>query len=884
MAHLTLFLLLAGFSLDAQSAPVVVAAVSAGISVGLSTTAFTWVAFAKAFATNLLIGAITGLASKFAGKKSQPTYQAEARDRMQVIRSAVEARRVIYGEALVSGPLVYAESTGATRQYLHMVIPLAGHECEAIGDVYFNDEIVGALDSSGNVTSGRFSGSARIKKHLGASDQAADPDLIAESAGIWTSAHRLRGICYIYVRLLWSQDVFPNGIPNIRVVVQGKKLYDPRSGLTVWSDNWALCLRDYLTSDYGLACGSDEIDDDAIIAAANLSDEDIDLDAGGSQTQKRYTCNGTVSLAEKPLDIVRGLLSAAAGACVYTQGVYRIFAGAYNVPAVSIDESWLAGGIQVRPRPPRRELYNGVRGTFSDPARYWQPTDFPPVTNSTYETQDGGQQILRDIELPFTTNVIRAQRIAKIHLEKSRQGITVEMPCNLKAFKVAVWDTVQLTIERMGWSNKVFLVTGWSFNESGGVDLVLQEEASSVYDWAWGDATEVDAAPNTILPNPFDVLAPGAPAVTEEKYETTGSAGVKSRARVSWSAPPDVQVISYQLDYKLAADTAWSTRPLLREAEDVLDDLAPGVWQFRVKAIGFIGASSDWSPTTAKQILGLTDPPANPAGFTVIKSAGFGLAQWTRSGDLDVQINGKAVVRHTPLTTGAEWADGIIVEEFPGGDVSGLVPLMTGTYMLKFVDSSGNWSATEATFVATEGMVTGFTTVGSVTEHTAFAGAKTNVAFDSSFSGIKLDGVTLIDDMVTPIDEWPFIDALGGVSGTGSYGFASTLDLSTVATRRFEADIQALSFDTGDTIDNRLDNIDQWDSIDGDVINDCDVTLYARITDDDPAGAPSWGPWMPFFVADFTCRAAQFKLDFVSGNAQHNIVVTELSVAAKEPA
>jgi hypothetical protein len=655
--------------------------------------------------------------------------------------------------------------------------------------------------------------------------------------------------------------------------------------LTVWSDNWALCVRDYLASDYGLACETAEIDDTAIIAAANICDEQVATVSGSpSVDQDRYTCNGAINLADKPLDIMRQLLSAAAGACVYSQGVYRVFAGAYRTPTVDLDESDLRGGIQVQPRRPRRELYNGVRGTFADPNKFWQPTDFPAVTNSIYETQDGGQQILRDIELPFTTNSIRAQRIAKIHLEKSRQGITVLMPCKYTAFKVAVWDTVRLSIERLGWVNKVFIVTGWKFSEAGGIDLELAEEASTVYDWAGGDATAYDSAPDTNFPNPLVVVAPGAPVITEELYETTGSAGVKARARVVWTTPPDSFIASYELNYKLTADAGWTARPLLRDVADAIDDLSPGLWDFRVRAIGIYGNASDWSATTTKEIKGLTDPPAAVAGFSVIKSAGVGIAQWTLHTDLDVQINGAISIRHSPLTTGASWQDGIIVEEFPGGLISGLVPLITGTYMVKARDSSGNWSATAATFVATEGMITGFTTVGTSTQHTAFTGSKTNVALDATLVGIKLDGTTLIDSMVTTIDNWPYVDSLGGVSATGSYAFETYLDLSTVATRRFEADIKALSFDTGDTIDNRLDNIDTWDSIDGAVINDCDVTLYARTTDDNPAGSPTWGAWTPFFVADFTCRAAQFKLDFITGNAQHNIVVTELAVMAKIPA
>jgi hypothetical protein len=250
--------------------------------------------------------------------------------------------------------------------------------------------------------------------------------------------------------------------------------------------------------------------------------------------------------------------------------------------------------------------------------------------------------------------------------------------------------------------------------------------------------------------------------------------------------------------------------------------------------------------------------------------------------DLDVRIGGRIVIRHAPATTGAAWENGIIIEEFNGDAVTGSVPLMTGTYMAKALDSSGNYSTTAASFVATEGMVTGWTTVATSTQQAAFTGAKTNTAVVGG--ALQLDSASTIDSMATPIDDWTFIDALGGISGTGSYAFSATVDLATVATRRFEADIAATSFDAADLIDSKTDPIDEWGPIDGDAINDCDVTLYAAITDDDPAGSPTWSSWMPFFVADFTCRAAKFKLDLASGSATHNIAVSTLAIDIKVPA
>lgn len=852
MAHLILFLGLISLPADAHAIPVVLAAVAAAATTvaAYGIAGFTFALFAKAFVVNLVITAFSGLVSKFAGKKSQPTYQAEARDRMQVIRSAVETHRWIYGQALVSGPLVYAESTGATNEYLHLVIPLAGHECEEIGDVYFGDELVGTLDGSGNVTSGRFSGYARIKKHLGATTQTADTDLVAESASLWTTDHRLRGICYIYVRLLWSQNVFPNGIPNVRAVVKGKKLYDPRTGLTVWSDNWALCVRDYLVDPYGLACETTEIDDDAVEAAANICDEDVDLDAGGTTTQKRYTCNGTVNLADTPADIMRSLLSAGAGATVYTQGVYRIFAGAYVTPAISIDEDWLAGGVKVQPRRPRRELYNAVRGTYSDASKFWQPTDFPPVENGTYETQDGGQQIVRDIELPFTTDVIRAQRIAKIHLEKSRQGISVELSCNLKAFKVAVWDTVQLTIDRLGWSSKVFIVTGWKFGEAGNVLLSLQEEASSVYDWAYGNATVLDTAPDTILPSPFDGLAITGLTATSGTAQLLlqGDGTVVPRIQLEWSTPASPYIKHYEMQFASTADTP-------REWRDVPLVLAPAETGFlmpvndgeeydcQIRAVTVIGNAGAWAQVLAHTVIGKTERPSDVTGASAVQQGGLVVMGCNPIADAD--LDSIEVRVHDEGET--NYDDASPVANILRGETVTSAALPPGTWELLFKakDTSGNYSlnAAQVTITVT---AEGYTTISSAAQAPAWGGTLTNMV--RHYTGVI---VPESQDLAGDLD-WEVFDEFVPNAYADCYYEAATVDKLLDAPARIYGDIVSV-LGPGETglaaprleIDYRL-NADSFDGFEGWTVGAANFRhMKARIHVETAIGKPVISQFTP---------------------------------------
>lgn len=983
LAHLIIGGLLIGASAQVMAAPLVIAVISSFAAEAIVTalvlegiTALAVQAFVG-FAISSILGNALGNdagAKQDTGMGGSGSFQSEAQGRMQVIRSAVATRKLVYGEVMVSGPLVYAEVGGAGNRYLHMVIPLAPHEVAGIGDVYFNDTLIAAsaLDASGNVTSGAYSGFARIKKHLGVAGEVADADLIADSAGKWTAAHKLDDCAYLYVRFDYSQSVFPGGIPNIKALVRGKKLYDPRDLATRYSNNWALVMRDYLrlsATSGGLGAASTEIDDTQAIVAANACDERVNLaqtytntftadasadtitfvvtetkvasgdgvrvassgtlpaglsagvtyyairqtttvhqlassyanalagtaiditNAGtGVQTlthwdQARYTASGTVDTAKRPLDILGDMVSAAAGTITMPQGVFKILPGVYSTPTVTLTASDLRGNPQLTTRVPRRELFNAVRGTYSNPANFWQPSDFPQIANSTYASNDGGDVIVKDLELPYTTDAVRAQRIAKVVLEKSRQGMTVVLPCNMQqSFGLAMWDTVMVTIAQFGWSAKVFRVARWQLAPDGlGVDLTLREDTSASYDWAAGNATIVDPAKDTNLGSAFVVGVPGTPAVTESIYQTTGSAGVKTRATAQWMASADAFVTSYDAQYRPQGATDWFALSPISLLISTKDDLAPGRYDFRVRAINSIGVRSPWSDTTAKELLGLTAPPSDVTGFSVIKTAGIAVAQWNAHPDLDVRIGGRIEIRWSPLTTGATWGNAIIYEVFTGDTVHGIVPLRTGTYMAKAKDSTDNYSVSAVSFVATEGLVTGFSTVGTLTEHAAFTGAKTNVALVGA--GIQLDTAGLFDAGIGLFDAATgTFDSYGGLATNGSYAFSTYLDLATSATRRFDSSIQVTQFDAGNFFDTSTGLFDDAPGLfDGALVDDCDATLYIRTTDNNPAGAPVWGAWAPFFVGDFTCRGAQFRLDMVSAAVNHNISITALTVSAKVP-
>lgn len=442
-------------------------------------------------------------------------------------REPAPVRRIVYGETRVSGPMAFANISGNKNSTLCLAILLAAHECEAIGAYLVDDEQV-TPGVGGAVTAGTYAKKLSMVSHLG-EQTSADSLLMANAPGVWTSAHVLRGITYLAAKLTYDTDVYCGGLPNLSVILRGKKLYDPRTSATAWSSNPALILRDYLTNaDYGLSCTADEIDDALIIAAANICDEAVALKSGGSEA--RYRCNGTFTTDAEPATIIETILSTMAGSITYSGGKFRVFAGAYSAPTVVLDEDDMAGAIEFQPAAGIREACNIVKGTFTSPADLYQPRDFPRFADASHITADG-EEIATDLDLAWVSSSAQAQRLAKIYERKARLGGTVTLKCKLSAFRCQTGETIAVSNTRLGWSEKVFTVQEWRFaiasDGSLGVELTCRETASSIYDWEASDevaltSTSAISNPTTTMENVTGAAANSVPGTYDDLNGGTG--------------------------------------------------------------------------------------------------------------------------------------------------------------------------------------------------------------------------------------------------------------------------------------------------------------------------------------------------------------------------
>jgi len=740
----------------------------------------------------------------------------------------------VYGKMRKGGTRTYTESTGANNKYLHMIICVAGHEVDYL-DFYVNDKVA-TLDGDGFVTSSNWKSKIRIKAYDG-SQTSADPDgLLAESRQI-DSTFVGNGIAYLYVRLEYDQDVFANGIPTFTTTVQGRRVYDPRTASASYSANAALCVRDYLTSDIGLA---DPDTDDAIFASqANVCDEDVDLVTAG--VQPRYEINGVVSADMTPREIVTRMMTACAGTLFWGQGNWQLRVGYYTVPVKTFTLDDFRSGISINTKVASRDNFNRVTGTFVSASDSYIVTEYPPIESSVFLSHDKGILNTLDLALPFTTDAAAAQRLAKMTLFRGREQITVSADFGLEAFDVQVGDVVALEIDRYGWSAKEFEVVSWSFNRGGGGDLVvsmgLRETSEAAFSW---EAEEIEiTSNNTDLPDAWFVPAIGIGLTSETRIIFEKLTNVIT-VSVTAGSPEFLDRVEIQFMEVGAAE--WTISGYSSIGDHEIIDVGDSFYDVRARAYNMFGVRGEWAYYSNYQVAGLANPPENVGLFHGQVYGGTISLEWSPVPDLDLSYY---TIRYAIEETGATFANATTaVTKVARPSSSTVVPARSGSYMIKAVDKTGNSSATYTTTVVPEAAFETFANALTQIDDPTFTGAKTNCSVTS--------GELRIDS---------------GLSAT--YEMSAAIDTGAARRVRSRLDIAVNRYDPNLGLwDALLGNFDQLgglfdDFTGGSDFADTDVLLYIAVSQD----ASTYADWQLFKGGDFYGRAFKFKVDLLSQGA-----------------
>ncbi|SCX94459.1 hypothetical protein SAMN05216420_101407 [Nitrosospira sp. Nl5] len=529
----------------------------------------------------------------------------------------------------------------------------------------------------------------RVKRHLGTADDTADASLLAEVPAKWASTAVLRGFCYTVVRLDLRQAAFQGGLPGVEVLLRGKKLYDLRTGLTAWSDNPALVIYDYLTSDF---CGVDADDLPAahFITAANVCEE-------SQSFGNLYTCNGTVTADQDQANVLEAMADSMAGGITST--TWEIFAGKYVAPTVALTQQDIVGSLAVTPGISHADLMNGVRGQNVTAENLYVATDYPPYQNATYLASDGKDKYA-DINYPFTDTAQRVHNLARIEVEDQRNGFTFKAQFSYKAWDIHVGDRVTFTGAFFGQTLKVYRVTDKKYSPDSSIELTMKEDAASIWDLA--DTVTIDDTPNSDLPDPF-VSAPlsfvtcdsGTDALLIQQDGT-----VVSRIHVTLGTTALASGL-IEIEWKRDSETAWrKTTVTGDETEAYLSPVEDAVWYVvRARTVNpYFNVKSDWVYADLHEVLGKSEPPADITDLSIDGA----ILTWTEVTDLDLA----GYVFRYHFGTNLDWGTAValhsgIVTDSPFNLIA--LPYGSVTIMGKAVDTSGNESVNVATVFANLG-------------------------------------------------------------------------------------------------------------------------------------------------------------------------------------
>ncbi len=599
----------------------------------------------------------------------------------------------------------------------------------------------------------------RVSHHLGGDSQTVDSYLASVAPTRYTSAHRLRGLCYSVLTLDLRHERWQSGIPNPLADIDGVRCYDPRSGTSVFTFNPALHLRDYLTHSDGWGAAAADIDDSSVIAAANACEQTVLFNIGGSSvSQMRYTSNGVIDTSMSREQVLDDLARAMAGTAIYS-GLWRLSAGVYTAPVLDLTDDDLAGAISItQTGAPDDQLINGVRGVYM-PQGATSAVDMEPYVNAALLAADVGER-WQSLDLPFTDSNARCRNIARIECETRRNGLTISYPGKLHLLRLQPGDRVRVTASEGSaalFTAKVFRVTDAALAPRGVVQLTLQEDGPDAWD-------EVDSAadptPNTSLPSPF--VMPALTGLTATSGTAAllvaGDGTVITRVRVAWD-PVSAPYAEYVRVRWTLASGGTSTTISVPISETSAYIVGPVDGQIvNVEAWVQAPLARGDSRYVSHTVIGKTEPPPQVVSFSVQEMPSLG-RQFVWDAPDEPPDSAGFEARYLATTAGAPtpaWGDMTPLFEAPARarnySATGTPPEGLWAFAIRAVDTTGNVSPPRWMTALLDAGGIGAPIITVKPETIGWPGLKVDCVVDGSF--LVADGTTVTWDQLTTWSAW----------------------------------------------------------------------------------------------------------------------------------
>lgn len=537
-----------------------VALVAAGAALGFVTGGIGFAIIGGA--VGLFVGSQQDAALKSGSYSSEPSAQ--------TVRSSKAPARFILGRASTGGVLVWAQEQSGDQtdgEWVHLVYVLSEGAVAGLDGIYLGEEEI--------ATYGEYASYELLV------DPSQVNAFLKANCRDWRDTQIGRGLSFVRLSLKHNAEKFPSGIPDVRFVVRGRNdLYDPRTGMTGYSDNTALHMLWFLRARCRVP--DDEIVFETFASAANVCDEAVANADGTAGIRYRTGC--VIGADEQRTQIIQKLEESCAGQLIRVGGKWMMQVGAYYGPYdFEITEDMIVGTVSGTTEVNNDSAINIITGTFIDPSQTWAETDFPEVRIQQWVDEDGGEAA-ESMSLGYVTDAYQAQRLANIKLRRARAGGSLQLPMNFAGYNCRPGRVVRVNLPSLNIIGE-FIVTDWNMAADDGCTVTVSQYEPAIFD---------DAVGQPYNPIGFINLPAGGLGSPSSLTWTADDTAEVTQGVLAWAQPVGV-VTSYAVTVRQGSTAVLAQQVPATTLQLPLSGLPSGSYTMSVAALGPLTRSGEAS-------------------------------------------------------------------------------------------------------------------------------------------------------------------------------------------------------------------------------------------------------------------------------------------------
>ena len=509
-------------------------------------------AVVKFVVTTVLSIGISRLLAKRAMKKA--TAGADAGGRVQVPPATDNKIPVIYGSALISGPIIDAKISTDLKT-MWVVVALAEHTDTTVSSGYTYDtdsvyydgkRVIFASPTSSTVTAlennttpvqldTKVNGNINIYLFTNGSNSGINTGgqsaiTILQDASIpagqqWTSTDVMTNCAFAIMKVKYNSDAGTTSIGGLLCKITNS-INKPGDA-----------IKDYLLNTrYGCGIPLTRIDTASLTALNTYSDELITYVpvGGGSATQARYRINGPVDTGQNCLTNLQLLVDSCDSWLQYSEltGQWKVVINQsytdYTVlnSLFLVNNDNLVSGIEVNPID-LNDTYNEVEVAYPN-KNIKDQSDYQVIELSDFapEVMSPNEAINRlNVQLALVNEAVQAKYLALRRLLQSREVLVIGMALDYSGIQLEAGDVIRVGQPVYGWgpitSNpanpyKLFRISQVNEEKYPDGSLGVRIQAFEYNDTIYADNAIEDfvPSPDTGLDDPNIIGTPNAPTAS----------------------------------------------------------------------------------------------------------------------------------------------------------------------------------------------------------------------------------------------------------------------------------------------------------------------------------------------------------------------------------